>query len=238
MPQLKIPHAAAKSQCSKISIFLKSKIDLTTITMKCPHYGAIPWKNSWPPGGGLLCWVSSVTEVAVIFPYWDRQFCEGVSLPYLFCFCWQYHLWTYWCPKSLNIAAGQEAHLGAAKRSYPTSEVRGSGRECQAATAEERIRGATPRLRSGAEAGRTPFLKGGSQVELPHVRGQGQRPRVPDCEGAGTAERSYPTSEVKGGGREELPRVRGQGQWPRGATPHPRSSGCRGAGGPRGAIPR
>ena len=51
--------------------------------------------------------------------------------------------------------------------------------------------------------------------ELPHVRGQGQQPRVPGCNGAGTAEksypsprsgaaagRSYPTSEVRGGGRE------------------------------------
>ena len=28
--------------------------------------------------------------------------------------------------------------------------------------------------------------------ELPHVRGQGQRPRVPGCDGAGMAERSYP----------------------------------------------
>ena len=34
--------------------------------------------------------------------------------------------------------------------------------------------------------------------ELPHVQGQGQRPRVPGCEGAGTAERSYPASEVGG----------------------------------------
>ena len=43
------------------------------------------------------------------------------------------------------------------------------------------------------------------QEELPHVRGQGQWPRVPDCNCAGTAERSYPTSEVRGGGREEIP---------------------------------
>ena len=71
----------------------------------------------------------------------------------------------------------------------------------------------------------------------PHVRGQGQRPRAPDCNGAGTAdrsypasevgevgvaerrfpmsevrggdERSYPTSEVRGGGREEQPHVQG-----------------------------
>ena len=48
-------------------------------------------------------------------------------------------------------------------------------------------------------------VKGSGQEELPHVRGQGQRPRVPDCDGAGTAERSYPASEVRGGGREELP---------------------------------
>ena len=34
---------------------------------------------------------------------------------------------------------------------------------------------------------------------------QGQRPRVPDCDGAGTAERSYPASEVRVSGREELP---------------------------------
>ena len=54
------------------------------------------------------------------------------------------------------------------------------------------------------------------------------------------AERSYPTSEVrsrspedpmpKGGGQDKSSHVRG-------ATPHPRSSGCAGTGGPRGAIP-
>ena len=46
---------------------------------------------------------------------------------------------------------------------------------------------------------------GSSQEELPHVRGQGQWPRVPGCDGPETAERSYPTSEVRVGGREELP---------------------------------
>ena len=70
----------------------------------------------------------------------------------------------------------------------------------------------------------------------------GQRLRVPDCDGAGTAERSYPTSEVRGGGgegggqpakrsypasevrgggREETPSVRGQWQWLGGDTPRP-----------------
>ena len=57
---------------------------------------------------------------------------------------------------------------------------------------------ATPRPRSGAEAGRTPCLKGGVLEELPHVQGQGQWPRVPGCDGTGTPERSYPASEVRG----------------------------------------
>ena len=98
------------------------------------------------------------------------------------------------------------------------------------------LRGATPRPRSGAEARRTPCPKGGSQEELPHVRGQGQQLRVPDCSGAGTAERSYPVSEVRGGSREEIPSVRGQ-RWRREELPHVRSQGqwprvpdCNGAG--------
>ena len=52
---------------------------------------------------------------------------------------------------------------------------------------------------------RTPCLKGGGQEELPHVRGQGQQPRVPDYDGAGTAERSYPASEVRGGDKRSYP---------------------------------
>ena len=68
-----------------------------------------------------------------------------------------------------------QVRQSAAKRSHSTSEV-------------------------GAEAGRAPYPKGGGQEELPHVRGQGQRPRVPDCDSAGTADRSYPTSEVRGDG--------------------------------------
>ena len=44
---------------------------------------------------------------------------------------------------------------------------------------------------------------------------------MPGCCGAGTAERSYPASEVRGGGREETPHVQGQGQQGE-ATSHPR----------------
>ena len=62
------------------------------------------------------------------------------------------------------------------------------------------------------------------QEELPHVRGQGQRRRVPDCDGAGKAERSYPASEVSGGSREELPRVLGQG-WQQESYPASKVSG-------------
>ena len=50
-------------------------------------------------------------------------------------------------------------------------------------------------------------------LELPHVRSQGQRPRVPGCDSAGMAERSYPTSEVRGGGQEEIPLIQGKEQW-------------------------
>ena len=118
------------------------------------------------------------------------------------------------------------ARRAAAKRSYPTSEVRGSSRECQAETAQERPRGATPCPRSGSEAGRTPCPRGGGQEELPHIRGHGQWPRVPGCDGAGTAERSYPTSEVRGGGLEELPHVQGQGGSQE-DLPHARGQGLR-----------
>ena len=72
------------------------------------------------------------------------------------------------------------------------------------------------------EAGRTLCLKGGSQEELPHVRGQGQWPRVPDCDGAGTAERSYPASKSGAATRGVTPHPR-SGAATRGVTPHPRS---------------
>ena len=91
-------------------------------------------------------------------------------------------------------------------------------------------RGATPRRRSGAEARRTPCPKGGSQEELPHVRGQGQQPRAQDCDGAGTAKRSYPASEVREGGDERsypVSKVRSSGweELPHAPKPEARGSG-------------
>ena len=34
---------------------------------------------------------------------------------------------------------------------------------------------------------------------------------MPDCDGAGTVERNYPTSEVRRGGREEIPSIQVRG---------------------------
>ena len=59
-------------------------------------------------------------------------------------------------------------HLGVAERSYPTSKVRGRSWE-------------------------DPMPKGSGQEELTKVQGQGQWPRVPGCDGAGTAEKNYPS---------------------------------------------
>ena len=73
-----------------------------------------------------------------------------------------------------------------------------------------------------------------SREELPHLRGQGQKPggphdrkvaakrSYPAFEVRGGDERSYPASEVRGGDREEIPQERGQGRWPRGDTPQTR----------------
>ena len=77
---------------------------------------------------------------------------------------------------SHTINAYRVRRTSAAERSYPTSKVRGSSPECQAATAQEQPRGAIPRWRPG--------------------------------------------------------------WWLGGATPGPRSGGCPGKGGPRGATPR
>ena len=117
--------------------------------------------------------------------------------------------------EELPHVRGQGQNLGgphalrvAAKRSYPTSEVRCSGWECQAATAQEWPRGATPRLRSGRAAERS----------------------YPESEVRGGYERSYPTPQARGQGQQPggpTPRPRSRGcvgaGWPRGAIPRWRS---------------
>ena len=124
--------------------------------------------------------------------------------------------------------AARGGALRAAERSYLKSEVRGSGLECQAATAQERPRGSTLCPRSGAEAERSYMaseVRGGGQEETPRVRGQGQQPggailcprsgaagRNTLCLRSGVTGRSHLTPEAKGGSWEETPRTRGQGR--------------------------
>ena len=74
---------------------------------------------------------------------------------------------------------GPYARRVAAKRSYPTSEVRGSGQECQALTGQERARGATPcprRWLSGhrrAERSYSTFqVRRGGREEVPLIQGK------------------------------------------------------------------
>ena len=82
---------------------------------------------------------------------------------------------------------GPHARGAAAKRSYLTSEVRGSSRKCQAGMTQERQRratqvqgqgwqprGATPPPRSGAAAGKSchmPEARGRGREDQPHVQG-------------------------------------------------------------------
>ena len=92
---------------------------------------------------------------------------------------------------------GPHARRAAAKRSCPASEVRGGGRECQAATAQERLRGATPRPRSGAvKRAVAPHPRSGAVARRSYpmppswrpgrrLGGATPRPRSPGCVGAG-----------------------------------------------------
>ena len=104
---------------------------------------------------------------------------------------------------------GPHARRVVAKRSYPTSEVRGSSQECQAARVQDwprratqvrdqrqQPRGATPRPRPGAAAGRS-----NSTSKEQWLRGRRR------------AERSYPTLKVRKGSGEEIPLFQGKEQW-------------------------
>ena len=88
-------------------------------------------------------------------------------------------------------------------------------------------RGVTQHPRSVAESARLPRCRNGrEELHKAEVRG-GSREELPDAS----------TPEARGGGWEELPYAGGQGWRLGGPTPRPRSSGCAGVGGPRGAIP-
>ena len=70
--------------------------------------------------------------------------------------------------------------------------------------------------------------RGGGREELP----------MPEARGNWWEELHHATKpEAKSSGGEEQPHYQGHGRWPGGPTPHPRSHGCAGTVGPRGAIP-
>ena len=92
--------------------------------------------------------------------------------------------------------------LSTSERSYPTSEVRGSGLECQAATAQKRPRVSTPRPRSVVAGRRHPAseVRGGSWRSYPASEASGgweETPRIHPRSGA--AGRSHLTPEARGG---------------------------------------
>ena len=123
--------------------------------------------------------------------------------------------------------ASRHTTLSVAEKSYPTSEVSGSGLECQAAMAQERLRGGTLHPRSGVAAERCyPASEvSGDQEELPQVRGQGRQPRGVTLPPRSVVPgRKHPASEVRvglekplvpetrGSDPKEPPQARGQGR--------------------------
>ena len=118
--------------------------------------------------------------------------------------------------------------LSVAKRSYPTSEVRGRSWEDPMPEGRQ-PREVTPCLMSGAaaESARLQRRRNGRE-ELPKSEVRG---------GSGEELLHAPTPDARGGGQEDQPHAKGRGRRPGGLTPLPRSGGCAGVGGPRGAIP-
>ena len=99
---------------------------------------------------------------------------------------------------------------GGCERSYPMSEVRGSGLECQAAMAQERPRGDTLHPRSGTVAGRRhpeSKVRGGGWEELPHVPGQWRLEGDTPHPRSGVARRSHLPPEARGSDLEEPPQA-------------------------------
>ena len=111
----------------------------------------------------------------------------------------------------MHMWAAATGTLSAAERSYPTSEVRGrswedpmpEGRRPTGVTPHPRSRAAaeSARLRwrrNGREELPKSEVRGSGWEELPHVRGQGQRPRgvTPRLRSGAAAERSYHVSEA------------------------------------------
>ena len=113
---------------------------------------------------------------------------------------------------------GRSGRLGLPDANWYIQNVRTTRSHCIAQGAIFRPRGATPRPRSRAEAGRTPRPRGSSQEELSHFRSQGQQPKgvIPHPR-SGAVAKSARLQRLRNG-REGLPHVRGHGGRPGGAT--------------------
>ena len=118
-----------------------------------------------------------------------------------------------------------------AKRSYPTSKVRGSGREYQTATAQEWLRGATLRPRSGGrprgdtQHPRSGAVAGRHYPTPPRPRPGAEAGRSNPGPRPGAATRGVTRSRgcAAQEGLEELSHIEGQeGWWWWGDTPRPR----------------
>ena len=87
---------------------------------------------------------------------------------------------------------GYHTPSAAAKRSYPISEVRGSGREFQAAMAQERPRRATQVRGKGRRSGPTPRPRSGGGAGAGGPRGA-----IPRWRSGRAAVRRYSSSKVR-----------------------------------------
>ena len=144
--------------------------------------------------------------------HWGR-----CTLPSGGLFSCQEHLF-YLLPFPFYLSAGGcDGTRSMAKRSYPTSEIRGRSREDPMLEGQQ-TRGVTKRPRSGAAAksARMQWRRNGRE-ELPHVPGQewwpgGATPRprsggcvgvrrpkraIPRSRSGGAAVRKYPSSKVR-----------------------------------------
>ena len=101
------------------------------------------------------------------------------------------------------VAVAATSALSAAERSYPTSKVRGSGREFQAVTAQERPRRATQVQGQGRRPrGDTLQTRSGVVAGRSYPTPPGPRPEA-------VARRSYPRPEARGSGQEDQPHIQG-----------------------------
>ena len=112
--------------------------------------------------------------------------------------------------KCRRLRAGS---LSAAERSYPTSEVRGKGLECQAATVQEQLGGDNPNPRSGTarRSYLVPKARGGSWEEPPTPEARAGPEGASGCS-AQEGLRSYSPLKVTNSVGKEIPLVQGKEQ--------------------------